>query len=348
MNLPVRIAPGYCEPAIRVDGVDAGAAGLHLSHWPGNATPAALRHELSTGSALLFAALGTRERERLSGDARCIVNNHYDTDGTCALFAVRHPELAREHADALLAAAACGDFFRLPDEHAFRIECIVQAVADPQRSPLRAELAQATESDDTARYQRATEYLFEIFPALLAGDAAPWRELWEPELEALRCDLADVDASARDDIVHLGWTIWTAPPGRASARRGARRFDPGRHAFWGRSEADRVLAIGPGTDDGTTYRLLLSTRSWFDLPDGPGPNRPDLAALAAALQELEGDTGEYGWRAQAANSPSPELWFGRDGAAPFQEHCPELAPSRLAPSVVRRVVADTFRRALGM
>ena len=42
--------------------------------------------------------------DRLAADATAIVNNHYDTDGTCALFAVRHPRAALEREEALLAA----------------------------------------------------------------------------------------------------------------------------------------------------------------------------------------------------------------------------------------------------
>ena len=51
MDLPVSIleaAPR--EPVLSVDGTfGAAAGGLNLSHWPGNTTPRALRHDLSTG-----------------------------------------------------------------------------------------------------------------------------------------------------------------------------------------------------------------------------------------------------------------------------------------------------------
>ena len=64
MNLPYRFQeePGT-EPVLSVDGY-FGAPGLNLSHWPGHETPLDLRHDLSTGSALLFARLDEAERAR--------------------------------------------------------------------------------------------------------------------------------------------------------------------------------------------------------------------------------------------------------------------------------------------
>ena len=88
MELPVVVTPP--EPGVPVIAVDGawGAEGLGLSHWPGNRTPGDLRHDLSTGSALLFARLPEVERHERAGGAAFIANNHYDTDGAMALFAL--------------------------------------------------------------------------------------------------------------------------------------------------------------------------------------------------------------------------------------------------------------------
>ena len=72
-GLPVRIitaphASALPAVVVSVDGL-TGLPGLHLSHWPGNATPSELRHDLSTGCALAFARLAPEERRRLIGDA---------------------------------------------------------------------------------------------------------------------------------------------------------------------------------------------------------------------------------------------------------------------------------------
>jgi len=105
-----------------------------------------------------------------------------------------------------------------------------------------------------------------------------------------------------------------------------------------------VLAIGPQLD-GTTYRFVVGTSSWFDLATRRVLPRPDLEALRARLDALEG-TGpedELAWRAQPESSPSPELWFGSAEHPRFAEHHQGLRPSRLAPAVVRREVAQALR-----
>ncbi len=333
MDLPVRLVEEPVrERVICVDGtLDVG--GLELSHWPGNRTPPELRHDLSTGCALAFARLEPARRAELAAGATAIVNTHYDTDGTCALFAVRHPQQALARERALLAAARAGDFFQWPDDEALALDAIVAGLADPERSPPRARLA---DLEPLARHQAATDFLLEQLPAILDGDRAPYRELWEPVLKTARQDREDLARCARDDIVHLDWTVWTAPR--------SLRFDPGRHALFGSCASDRVLVIGP-REAGTTYRLILSTLSWFDLCTRTAQPRPDLEALAQRLNALEGTRPEDldAWRHQPAQGASPELWFGRAEHPSFAEHSSALRESSLEPARVRRAVADALR-----
>ena len=74
-------APERADPArtLYVDGTEAGFRSL--SHWPGNSTPPALKHDLSTGIALAWARLSPAERRGLLGSFSQVANNHYDTDG---------------------------------------------------------------------------------------------------------------------------------------------------------------------------------------------------------------------------------------------------------------------------
>ena len=65
-----------------------GAPGLNLSHWPGNTTPADLEHDLSTGIALRFGRLDESDRAERAAGCVALCNNHFDTDGMCALFAL--------------------------------------------------------------------------------------------------------------------------------------------------------------------------------------------------------------------------------------------------------------------
>ena len=295
-----------------------------------------------------------RQRE-LAGDAVAIVNNHYDTDGVCALFAVRHPELALPRAEALLRAARAGDFYQAPDEAALIVDAIVGGFADAERSPIADQLQGLP---DLARYDLATQALLERLPAILDGEVESYRELWLPIVERYRADLADLATCARDDIAHLDLTVWTAPAGASSSGArgaGARNesaeselFDPSRHALFGSTPADRVLVIAP-TQAGTTYRLVVGTRSWFELVDHQPTPRPPVKPLAARLNALEPATAggpDLAWRTQGALGASPELWFGRSELESFSEHNPSLAPSALPRERVRREVADAVRAVL--
>lgn len=340
MDLPLRITSRPLgAPVISVDGA-WGASGLNLSHWPGNTTPRELRHDLSTGSALAFARLPARERERLAAGAVAVVNNHYDTDGICALFAVLRPEAALARSALLLEVAAAGDFFQAPSERAVQIDAIVRGFVDGERSPIAGELAGLSEEE---RHQAAARHLVDRYDTLLDGDLEPYRALWSDALAALRSGKAELERAARDDIVHLDWTVWTAAPDTADAAA----FDPGRHALFGSTTRDRVLALAP-RGAGATCRFLLSTLSWFDLASGARLARPDLAALARRLGELEPASGDRAWRAQPFDSPAPELWFGTETVERFAEHNPALRASALAPATIRHEIANALRGALAL
>jgi len=340
VSLPFRIATRTPnKPVVSVDGA-FDAPGLNLSHWPGNRTPADLRHDLSTGIALAFARLAPPERARRSAGCVAVVNNHYDTDGALAAFAVLRPERALPLAQPMLDAAAAGDLFRCPSELAFQIDVVATAMADPVRSPIAAEFAGLTAA---ARWERASAELFERFPRLLAGDVAPERELWEEPLARLREDRERLASAALDELVHLDAAVWTAPAGGPAETP----FDPGRHALFGRAPVDRALVLGPYAG-GTSARFVLSTKSFFDLVSERAQPRPDLAALAQRLNELEGSEPEavLAWRHQDVGGASPELWFGRAELEHYAEHAgPALAPSRLDPLAIKREVIESLRRA---
>lgn len=345
MELPIRIVDAVVpERLISVDGA-WGQAGLNLSHWPGNTTPAELRHDLSTGVALNFARLPLARRRELAAGCVAIANNHVDTDGICALYAVAHPEAALAREERLLEAAWAGDFFRVPSEHAFQVDATVGGLFDETRSPWREAFAGL---GDRERREYVARELVARLADLLDGDLSEYADLWGTALESLRADRADLARAQRDELVHLDVAVHTAPDGLVSSRPHARvpHYDPGRHALFATTQTDRALVVGP-QGAGATYRFVVNTTSWFDLASGPRLPRPDLAQLAAHLNTLEGSdpANEFAWRAQPTASPSPELWFGRGKAAMFAEHAPWLAPSRLAPKTVKNEIFDAIRAA---
>jgi hypothetical protein len=347
MELPFRIQsePGD-QPVITVDG-SFGAPGLCLSHWPGHSTPAHLLRDLSTQIALAFAELPPEERQALAAGCGAVVNNHYDTDGVCAAFAVLRPEAALPHAKALIAAAAAGDLFRTPSEQAFRLDLVITAFADAKLSPIADELRGLSGPE---RHQHTTRVLIERLPSLLApGGLDSYEHLWAAQSAALSADQADLAKAAFDDLVHLDAGVYLAPMDMLSSRESQdpHSFDPGRHAIFGTSELDRVLILGPSAR-GCTARFLLNTTSWFDMPTRRPQARPDLAALTAALNQAEGThpSAEICWRHQAQDSPAPELWYGREGAPLYGEHASAyLAPSAQDPLAIKAHVLDALRAA---
>ncbi len=325
MNLPVRIVRERPqEPVVCVDGV-FGAPGLELSHWPGNRTPPELVHPLSTGIALNFARLAPDRREALARGTVAIVNNHYDTDGACAAFALRHPARALAIETELLDVARAGDLYEVPGARAVQLDFLVGNLCDPGRSPL--DLAAG---NDLARWNTAQDWLLENLDRLVAGALEEHSELFEVEWEQLQEDRSELEAAEQHVEAPLDLAVFH--------RRGTSAFDPGRHALFANGRHDRALALG-STADGTTARFVLSTRSWFDFQRPTAP-RPDLGRLAERLNELEGTPAEAAcaWRAQAVTNASPELWFGRDGLASFAEHNGRLTPSRLAPRTIEQAL----------
>ena len=344
MNLPFRIQtePGT-EPVLSVDGA-FGAPGLNLSHWPGHSTPEDLRRDLSTEIALAFSALPQERQDELARGCVAVVNNHFDTDGVCAAFAVLQPEAARAHAKDLVRAAAAGDLFRAPSAKAFWLDVVVNAFVDPERSPIAADLAGAS---STERYQLASLALFDRLPDMLApGGMDTYEDLWSQPFANLESDRADLALANFDELVHLDAGVYTAPPDlQASRPCGGCRFDPGRHAVFGTTELDRVLLLAPG-QEGCLTRLLINTTSWFDLPSRRPQARPDMAALAASLNGAEGcsPTDEVAWRHQPADSPAPELWFGLADPPLFTEHgTAHCRPSGLDPMFLKAQVLDALR-----
>ncbi|HBM89809.1 MAG TPA: hypothetical protein DD437_14790, partial [Rhodobiaceae bacterium] len=80
-----------------------------ISHWPGHSTPEPLRHDLTTGSALILAGMTPTQRREVLGEFSIVTNNHIDADGVLSAFCVLNPDLALKYRDLILRTAATGD-----------------------------------------------------------------------------------------------------------------------------------------------------------------------------------------------------------------------------------------------
>ena len=329
--LPIRFAARPSDlpegaPALTLDGAFPSApssTGLHLAHWPGNHTPAALRRDLSTEIAFAFLDLPAAEQAALLNCSEFIALNHDDTDGICSLFVLTRQEEAQRHRELLVDVAASGDFHAVRSDHAL---CIDAALRNLQGE------------DKLALVHEAMDLLGELL-----GDPEAAAKRAKDDLVAYQSGRAALEGALFDDLIYMDLAVWTAPLRAA----GGPLFDPGRHAFFADARADRALLLGR-TAGGTTARFVLGTYSFFDVVSRKPSPRPDLAALCAQLNGAEGcvTDGAQCWRHQDQRGASPELWFGQADLPLYAEHADEfLGESKLSCEDVKAMCIDAVRAA---
>jgi hypothetical protein len=254
------------RPNIVVDGAPTAGTVLTLSHWPGAATPAALRRDLSAEIALAYL-----ESPDEWVDAAAVSNNHLDTDGVVSVFALVDPETALAHRARLVEIARAGDFSWTNDRTAARIAFAVEARIG---------------AGD------AYEILLERMGGWLADpDAA--RPLWQAEDDALQSTLDLID---RGDVVitnepELGLSVVEAPPGTS--------LHPG--AVYATAGSFTVLTLQPGAT-----RIDCRYEGWVQFVSRPVPARRDLRPLAARLTERDDAAWSAGAPADIMPSCEPE------------------------------------------
>ena len=160
---------------------DPSSPALTLSHHlDGDETPAPFRDDLASGAALKWAASGLRDE--YGRGARYVYNNHFDVDGFLAAWVALNPDEAVKHRDAILAAAASGDFAEWIDDRAVQFAILGEWIDDPKYSPVaRRALNLKNGSSDEAMYNAVLEEL----PGLLYHPEK-FEELWRSVYEDLR------------------------------------------------------------------------------------------------------------------------------------------------------------------
>ena len=278
-------------PVLSVDGICP--TGPNLSHWPGNRTPAAWKHDLSTGICLRFAALPKREREEFLEGVEVVSNNHYDTDGLLSLWVALNPEKALRFAPRLLHAAEAGDFSHAPTPEAVKLDLVVTAFADPKVSPIGLELWNLSAED---RHERAYQVLLGMLPRLL-DRLDDYRGLWkDPFLRFEESHGYIRREGAVRRYADLDLAVIEAD----------RSLDE--RALQTSAETDRVLFV-QHTPEGNLYRFWYAATSWFDLVTIRKPPRIPPSQLAKALnRECPGDGGR--WIGEAADQPISNLFYG--------------------------------------
>jgi hypothetical protein len=241
------------EPAICCDGLVDGA-GLHLTHWRGNRTPAALKADTSTEIALRFV---DSTLAPAWADAP-VLNNHFDTDGVLSVWTLLHPEAARARRALLVAAAEAGDFDAWPAERrGLWVDAALRAVA-------------STCADEAAAYDRALA----VLPQLL-DEIDRHHDLWGPEWEAIEAAERGLETGGlmADRLGGLG--IVHHKPGTAEIPAPLLARELG-------LDCRRYLLVFE-RDAGLDYRYELPHWTWADTVLRPQMAPPEAAALLAAL-----------------------------------------------------------------
>jgi hypothetical protein len=274
---PLRYVP-YGElgdlPNVVVDGSAAPSTRLVLSHWPGSATPAEVRDDLS--AQIAFHAL---DRPALLEGLEVVSNNHFDQDGLVSVFALVEPDAALERRKQLIDVARAGDFGWFEERDSARIAIAIAHIDDyPDALPRFAEML-----DHPDRF----------------------RSIWEAEDAHLDASLRAVDDGTIpiDEFPELDLAVVTVP--ESWTERAAHRFT----MDW--TAAVHPFAINNATDrfrillvHGRRYRLECRYETWVQFVSRPVLPRPDLRGLAVALNEHEAVPT---WTADSPGALTPML-----------------------------------------
>lgn len=281
-----------------VDGAPLPSTLLTLSHWPNNQSPPALKRDTST--ATVFAYLDAPD---LHQSVPWVTNNHFDEDGLFGMYALTEPERALPDRELLVAGSFAGDFGIVTDRDGARLCFAVEALTDPEVSPLPAEIF--AETDRVAALYTA---MLESLPSLLRD----WRDGW-PRFGDLWA-LQDEHFTASRGLLADGVVTLVEHPALDLAvvripaylrRRTARRYLVDEfaavHPFAINSATQRTRILRV---QGAHYEFEYRYESWVQLASRRVPCRVRLDGLAARLNELDGGQG---WVAEDPTGTAPRL-----------------------------------------
>jgi hypothetical protein len=241
--------------AISCDGLVAGAS-LDLTHWQGNETPRRFKADTSTEIALNFVS--SPEAALQWADA-VVINNHFDTDGVLAAWALLEPERALANRSLLVAAAEAGDFDEWPAlERGLWLDAAIRALG-------------SSASDDSAAYRQVLPRLADLIRNLDGR-----RDLWGREWDDLQAAVVALESGRliADRHDHIAIMIHQPAEPEAPGPLLARRFLPG---------ARRYLLAFERENGHFAYRYERPRYSWADTVVRPRLAPPDAALLARTL-----------------------------------------------------------------
>jgi hypothetical protein len=285
------------RPNVVVDGATTNGTLLTLSHWPGTDVPESLRADLSAEIAIRYL-----EQPDHHVPAGAVSNSHFDEDGLLGVYALVDPQGALAHKELLVDVARAGDFGWSHTSRAAKIAFAISTLVDTNLSPLDPAVFEGEYPTMAARLYRE---LLPMVPELLQRPEQ-FHDLWADEYEHLTTSdrLLDDDEADIVEYPELDLAIVTTPPELRD--RVVHRFTQRRHAglhpmaVHNRTEMTRVAYVSEGH-----FEVQLRYETWVQLVSRHPMQRPELAPLAARLNEL--DAAEADWRFDGAGDITPRL-----------------------------------------
>lgn len=284
-------------PNIIVDGAANPHTLVTLSHWPGNATPDALKDDLST--QIVFHYL---DRPELWAEAEVVSNNHFDEDGLVGIYSLLQPAEAQRRRELLIDIAAAGDFGTYRFREAARTAFVLSAFADPEISPLDRGIFRQ-------RYMRlAAQLYWELLPRVseILDNLQSFQPYWESE-DVMLTDSEAMIRSGRiqiEEIAGLDLAVVTLP--ESLRGRKVHRFTLDRRAACHPMALHNVIgSFRVLLMQGRTYELQYRYESWVQYVSRTPSPRIDLTPLAERLSSME--SGHSRWVFDGVGEITPKL-----------------------------------------
>lgn len=295
---------------IIVDSVPIESTILTLSHWPASGSPPEFKADLS--AEIVFNFLCSDIADSVTSSAEAVSNNHFDEDGLVGIYALLNPEAALAEKEFLLDIATAGDFGTYKNREAAQVAFVLQAWAQPDKSPLNRAVFRRP-------YDEVTSILYEeLLPRFsnLFQRVHFLEQYWtEEDLLLSWSEKAIQEGSIKiEEHPHLDFSIVETPASKewAAARptvSEARWTHSVCHQFavHNATTSSRILVT-----DGVRHDFYYRYETWVEtIVRKPHP-RIDLKPLAGKLNELE---GKKIWIAEDIKDIVPHLNFAEKSAS---------------------------------
>ncbi len=317
-------------PNIIVDSKPIESTVLTLSHWPASGGPPEFKADLS--AEIVFNFLESDTAESLSSSAQAVSNNHFDEDGLVGIFTLLNPGAALAEKEFLLDIATAGDFGTYKNREAAQVTFVLQAWAQPDKSPLNKAVFRRP-------YDEVTGILYEeLLPRFsnLFQRVHFLEQYWkEEDLLLSWSENAIQEGNIRIEAhPNLDFSIVETPASKewAAARptvSEARWTHSVCHQFavHNATTSSRILVT-----DGVRHDFYYRYETWVETVVRKPQPRIDLKPLAGILNQLEGKTI---WTAEDNKDIVPHL------------NCAEKSVSKLDSATVKEAFIEFFSASNG-